>query len=30
MGMGVRLARGTINNAALIAMLEGGTFDEVL
>jgi predicted TIM-barrel fold metal-dependent hydrolase len=27
--MGVRLARGTINNAALISMLEGGTFDEV-
>ena len=27
--MGVRLARGTINNAALISMLEGGTFDEM-
>jgi predicted TIM-barrel fold metal-dependent hydrolase len=27
--MGLRLARGTINNAALISMLEGGTFDEV-
>jgi predicted TIM-barrel fold metal-dependent hydrolase len=27
--MGVRLARGTINNAALISMLEGGTFDEL-
>jgi aminocarboxymuconate-semialdehyde decarboxylase len=27
--MGVRLARGTINNAALVSMLEGGTFDEV-
>jgi predicted TIM-barrel fold metal-dependent hydrolase len=27
--VGVRLARGTINNAALIAMLEGGTFDEL-
>ena len=27
--IGVRLARGTINNAALISMLEGGTFDEV-
>jgi predicted TIM-barrel fold metal-dependent hydrolase len=27
--MGVRLARGTINNAALISMLEGGTFDEI-
>jgi aminocarboxymuconate-semialdehyde decarboxylase len=27
--MGVRLARGTINNAALISMLEDGTFDEV-
>jgi predicted TIM-barrel fold metal-dependent hydrolase len=27
--IGVRLARGTINNAALIAMLEGGTFDEL-
>jgi aminocarboxymuconate-semialdehyde decarboxylase len=26
--MGVRLARGTINNAALISMLEDGTFDE--
>ena len=26
--LGVRLARGTINNAALINMLEGGTFDE--
>jgi predicted TIM-barrel fold metal-dependent hydrolase len=27
--IGVRLARGTINNAALITMLEGGTFDEL-
>ena len=27
--MGLRLARGTINNAALISMLEGGTFDEM-
>ena len=27
--VGVRLARGTINNAALITMLEGGTFDEL-
>ena len=27
--MGVRLARGTINNAALISLLEGGTFDEL-
>ena len=27
--IGVRLARGTINNAALISMLEGGTFDEL-
>jgi aminocarboxymuconate-semialdehyde decarboxylase len=27
--VGVRLARGTINNAALIMMLEGGTFDEL-
>jgi predicted TIM-barrel fold metal-dependent hydrolase len=27
--IGVRLARGTINSAALISMLEGGTFDEV-
>lgn len=26
---GVRLARGTINSAALIAMLEDGTFDEL-
>ena len=26
--VGVRLARGTINNAALISLLEGGTFDE--
>ena len=26
--IGVRLARGTINNAALINMLESGTFDE--
>jgi len=26
--IGLRLARATINNAALIAMLEGGTFDE--
>lgn len=26
--IGVRLARGTINNAALISMLESGTFDE--
>jgi predicted TIM-barrel fold metal-dependent hydrolase len=26
--IGVRFARGTINSAALIAMLEGGTFDE--
>ena len=26
---GVRLARGTINSAALISMLEGGTFDEL-
>jgi predicted TIM-barrel fold metal-dependent hydrolase len=26
--LGVRLARGTINSAALISMLEGGTFDE--
>ena len=27
--VGVRLARATINNAALISMLEGGTFDEL-
>lgn len=27
--LGVRFARGTINSAALINMLEGGTFDEV-
>ena len=27
--IGVRLARGTINNAALINMLESGTFDEI-
>ena len=27
--IGLRLARGTINNAALITMLEGGTFDEL-
>jgi aminocarboxymuconate-semialdehyde decarboxylase len=27
--VGVRLARGTINNAALINLLEGGTFDEL-
>jgi predicted TIM-barrel fold metal-dependent hydrolase len=27
--MGLRLARGTINNAALITMLEGGAFDEI-
>ncbi len=27
--MVLRLARGTINNAALISMLEGGTFDEL-
>jgi predicted TIM-barrel fold metal-dependent hydrolase len=27
--IGVRLARGTINNAALITMLESGTFDEL-
>jgi aminocarboxymuconate-semialdehyde decarboxylase len=27
--MGLRFARGTINSAALISMLEGGTFDEV-
>ena len=27
--IGVRLARGTINSAALISMLEGGTFDEI-
>ena len=26
---GVRLARGTINSAALVAMLEGGVFDEL-
>ena len=26
--LGVRLARGTINSAALISLLEGGTFDE--
>jgi predicted TIM-barrel fold metal-dependent hydrolase len=26
--LGVRLARGTVNSAALINMLEGGTFDE--
>jgi predicted TIM-barrel fold metal-dependent hydrolase len=26
---GVRLARGTVNSAALISMLEGGTFDEI-
>ena len=26
--MGLRFARGTINSAALISMLEGGTFDE--
>ena len=25
----MRLARATINSAALIAMLEGGTFDEI-
>ena len=27
--LGVRFARGTINSAALINMLEGGTFDEI-
>jgi aminocarboxymuconate-semialdehyde decarboxylase len=27
--MGVRLARATINSAALISMLEGGTFDDL-
>ncbi len=27
--LGVRFSRGTINNAALIQMLEGGTFDEI-
>lgn len=27
--LGVRLTRGTINSAALFALLEGGTFDEV-
>jgi aminocarboxymuconate-semialdehyde decarboxylase len=27
--LGVRLARGTINSAALVALLEGGTFDEL-
>jgi aminocarboxymuconate-semialdehyde decarboxylase len=27
--LGVRLARGTINNAALISLLETGTFDEL-
>jgi predicted TIM-barrel fold metal-dependent hydrolase len=27
--IGVRLARATINSAALVAMLEGGTFDEL-
>jgi aminocarboxymuconate-semialdehyde decarboxylase len=27
--LGVRLARGTINSAALVSMLEGGTFDEL-
>ena len=27
--IGLRLARGTINNAALITILEGGTFDEL-
>ncbi len=27
--VGVRLARGTINSAALIELLEGGTFDEI-
>jgi predicted TIM-barrel fold metal-dependent hydrolase len=27
--IGVRFARGTINSAALINMLEGGTFDEI-
>ena len=27
--LGVRLARSTINSAALFAMLEGGTFDEL-
>lgn len=27
--IGVRLARATINSAALISMLEGGTFDEI-
>jgi predicted TIM-barrel fold metal-dependent hydrolase len=27
--LGVRLARGAINSAALVAMLEGGTFDEI-
>lgn len=27
--IGVRLARGTINNAALVTMLESGTFDEL-
>ena len=27
--LGVRLARGTINSAALISMLDGGTFDEI-
>src|SRR5262245_54485476 len=28
-GIGLRLARATINSAALINMLEGGTFDEI-
>ena len=27
--LGVRLARATINSAALVSMLEGGTFDEI-
>jgi aminocarboxymuconate-semialdehyde decarboxylase len=27
--LGVRLTRGTINSAALVAMLEGGVFDEI-
>jgi len=27
--LGVRFARGTINSAALVSMLEGGTFDEL-
>jgi predicted TIM-barrel fold metal-dependent hydrolase len=28
-GLGARLARATINSAALVSMLEGGTFDEL-